>query len=174
MRKISRKEDLFRIHKEKDVKAYWMKHGHRATSVKFNTTIILIRRIAEWNGWKRPASFCPNIVESVLRGTSNPWSYPTLDFGLQPGQTTPREIRKAIYLMRKRGTFIGWVMENSERMYCREIINWIDNEKSKDWVTTPTELKQVLREDNTGRYVDRHFRKIDLAYELYKKQTSTT
>jgi len=55
-------------------------------------------------------------------------------------------------------------------MYCREIFNWVDNEKTKDWVTTPEELKQVLKEDKTGRYVERHYRKVEEAYNLYLKE----
>jgi len=46
-KKINKPQDLLKIHKEKDVKAYWYEHGHRACASRFNTTIILIRRIAE-------------------------------------------------------------------------------------------------------------------------------
>jgi len=111
-------------------------------------------------------------MESVLRGRTSPWQYPSLDFGLEPGMSDQRDIRKAIYLMRKKGTFIGWVLENTYYTYCQNIFLWIEGDKKMDWVCTKEELIQAMKADTSDYFVQRHYNKVEHVYQMYLERTS--
>lgn len=165
---------LIDTHGEQEVFDYWYNHGNRQTAYYFGVSPGVITHCVNRYSWKRPMEKTPNILWGVARGKTNPKKYPYLTFKVPDGcfgqSNSDRTIPRYAYYLLKKDTFIGWCMLNSGYTYCDNIFGWIWGGKKMDWVETYEDLIKAMKDDKSGYFEPRHFRKVTHLYDAYLKR----
>lgn len=107
----------------------------------------------------------PHVLLGVARGNRHPDKYPYLTFNAPSPRKT--DIQRHAYYLMKKGTFIGWCLLNDGFTYCHDIFMWIKGDPKMDWVESYKDLIQAMKDDKSGYFEPRHFKKVDTVYAYY-------
>lgn len=118
----------------------------------------------------------PHILIGVARGNINPIDYSNLEFPkvfVYPVSFTEVAIQRKAYALLRKGTFIGWCMQNWGSSECTRIFTWIRGDKTMDWAETIDDLKKAMREHESWGFRPIDFRIVDTAHQQFLAENSS-